>query len=256
MDTSRISLGVPGALDVGLIVQLAELVEATGFRTLWINDTADGDSLAGLCAAASSTTTLGLATGVIPVDRRSGAEIVAAAEGIDPARLVLGVGSGAAQNALARVSEAVQVIRSASTARVLVGALGPRMRRLAAIEADGVLLNWLTPQSAVEAMGDLRREGGPSKHGAVYVRTAVEASALPALQKEAAAYERYPSYAANFARIGATALECTIDGSDPSVLAARVGEYEAAVDEVVLRMIVAEPTLDDYSRFIRAVVAA
>lgn len=256
MQTSGLSLGVAGALGPDLIAEVAQLAEATGFRALWVNDTVNGDSLVGLKAAASSTTTLGLATGVIPVDRRSGAEIVAAAEGLDPARLTLGIGSGAASNALERVSDAVRVIREGSAAQVLVGALGPRMRRLAATQADGVLLNWLTPSSAVEAMGDLRRQGGPGKRGALYVRTAVEASALPALQKEAAAYDRYPSYAANFARIGASAIDTTIDGSDPAVLRSRVGQYLDAVDEVVLRMIVAEPSLEAHARFIRAIVAA
>lgn len=256
MDTSALSLGVPGALGPALIAEIAELAESTGFRALWVNDTANGDSLAGLHAAAASTTTLQLGTGVIPVDRRSGDEIVAAAEGLDPARLTLGIGSGSATDALARVSEAVRVIRAGTTAQVLVGALGPRMRRLAATQSDGVLLNWLTPESAVEAMADLRRDGGPTTRGVLYVRTAVEASAMPALEREVATYDRYPSYAANFARLGVRAIDTTIDGTDPSELAKRVGQYVAAVDEVVLRMIVPDASLDAHARFIRAVVAA
>ncbi|MFX7845487.1 hypothetical protein ABTK14_24820, partial [Acinetobacter baumannii] len=66
-------------------------------------------------------------------------------------RLTLGIGSGIAkEGALARVGDALDVLHAAGVPRVLVGALGPRMRRLAVERAEGVLLNWVPPTEAAE----------------------------------------------------------------------------------------------------------
>ncbi|MET0783994.1 MAG: LLM class flavin-dependent oxidoreductase, partial [Leifsonia flava] len=64
-----VSLGLAGVLDRAAIRELAVAAEAAGLHALWLNDTPDGEALAGLAAAAEVTDRLVLATGVIPFDR-------------------------------------------------------------------------------------------------------------------------------------------------------------------------------------------
>ncbi len=251
-----ISIGLHGATPHDLIRELAPRIEAAEFTTLWLNDTPQGDSLAGLAVAASVTSTLGLGTGVIPLDRRPATEIATALGNLPTERLSLGLGTGAAHKGLATMTDALAVLREHTRARLVVGGLGPKMRRLGAEHADGVLLNWLTPDTAAVAQAEFRADAaGRPVRGILYVRTTTDAAARSALELEAATYARYPAYAANFDRLGITALDATIDGASDAVLADRLGQYTAAVDELVVRSIVAEPTLEKYLQFIDAVVA-
>ncbi|MBC7590188.1 MAG: LLM class flavin-dependent oxidoreductase [Salinibacterium sp.] len=254
MDVSRVSIGLAGATDRRIIEALAPTIESLGFRGLWLNDTPDGDALAALAVASAVTTTLKLGTGVIPLDRRGPTEIIGALGGLPQGRLTLGVGSGAARHPLGLVKDGVRVLTERSEASIVVGALGPKMRRMAAETSDGVLFNWLTPTAAADAMSDLRRDAvGREVRGVLYIRTAMTADARGALRAEAERYGSYPAYAANFERIGASAIETTIDGTVPGSLAARVGEYEKHVDEVVLRAITAEQSLEAYLEFLERV---
>ena len=256
MDVSRVSIGLAGALDHAIVAQLAQVIESLGFRGLWLNDTPDGDALAGLTAAAEVTSALRLGTGVIPLDRRGASEIIDALGDLPQERLSLGIGSGAARHPLGLVTRGVQELTERSEASIIVGALGPKMRRMAAETAGGILFNWLTPAAAGDAMGDLRRDAdGRDVRGVLYVRTTMAADAREALRAEAERYDSFPAYAANFERIGASAIETTIDGSVPGALAARLDEYEQHVDEVVLRAITNEQTLDAYLEFIGDVAA-
>jgi alkanesulfonate monooxygenase SsuD/methylene tetrahydromethanopterin reductase-like flavin-dependent oxidoreductase (luciferase family) len=245
--TALVSIGVAGALGPEAIAKIAPTVEAAGFHALWVNDTPGGDSLAALAAAARTTATLTLATGVIPVDRRPAAEVVRAARHLPHDRLVLGIGSGHARNgALARVREAVAELREHSSAQVLVGALGPRMRQLAARGADGPLLSWLTPAAARAQAAEARLEGAHA-HVALYVRAAVDPGATARLDEETSRYAELPNYAANFARLGITAADTVLR---PNGFAAGIRDYRSAVDEVVLRAITPGDDVADYAAFI------
>lgn len=246
---AALSLGLAGALGPHLIAALAPAAQEAGFATLWVNDTPGGDAVAALAAAARVTDRIGLATGVVPLDRREPDALVSALRAADlPAdRLTVGIGSGSARtHPLALVERGIEALRSGVPgARVVVGALGPRMRRLATTAADGQLLNWLTPEAA-----SAQRE--PDARTILYVRTARDAAALPRLLAEADAYAGYPAYAANFARLGFTARDTVIGSVDD---AARVAAYRGAVDEVVLRAIVERDDPPHYLDFIRNVAA-
>lgn len=249
-----LSLGVAAAVGPDAGARIAAAAEAAGLHALWVNDTPGHDALAVLAAAAGATDRLTLATGVLPVDRRSPDEILdrVSTLGLPAERLVLGIGSGAgAQGALARVSDAAARLRAATTARVVVGALGPKMRRLGAEASDGVLLSWLTPDVAAR-QADEAHAVAAAAHAALYVRAAVDAAAVARLEDETARYASYPAYAANFARLGIDAGQTTIhpDGGHTSIAA-----YRAAVDEVVLRAITAADEVDEYLRFIDLVAA-
>ncbi|PZU40126.1 MAG: N5,N10-methylene tetrahydromethanopterin reductase [Microbacterium sp.] len=242
-----VSIGIAAAAGPEVAARIAPAAQDAGFRALWVNDTPGHDALEVLAAAATVTKHLVLATGVVPVDRRPPASILRTVRdlGLPEDRLVLGIGSGALRRgALESVDDAARALRSATVAEVYVGALGPRMRALAARAAHGALLSWLTPEAAREQTEPLAAAGSRS---ALYVRTAWDADANDRLDDEAHRYAAIPSYAAHFGRLGITALDTVIRGGDAAA-PRRVQRYRAAVDEVVLRAIVADDTPDAYLR--------
>lgn len=246
-----LSIGVPGALGPDAIATLAPAVEAAGFAALWVNDTPEGDSLVGLAAAASVTSSLRLATGVIPVDRRPARAILDAVERLDlPVdRLTLGIGSGAGvRGALDRVAAAVEELQRGTSSEVVVGALGPRMRRLGVERAGGVLLSWLPLAAAEEQAAEAHASRGRAR-AVLYTRTVVHDDARPALESEAAGYETFSTYAAHFARLGVCAIDTTLPrpGED---LRAGIDAYRAGVDELVLRAITPHGTARQLRDFV------
>ena len=251
--TGVLSVGLMGSTDRGVLRELAPRIEADGFHALWLNDGPGGDSLAGLAAVAEATSRLVLATGVLPFDRRPAAEVAGAVErlGLPQDRLVLGVGSGGAARPLALVTDGIGELRTRIAPLIVLGALGPRMRDLGARASDGLLLSWLTPAIAAKQAAQARRAaeeaGRPAPRIVLYARTAVDPAARGALEAEAAAYAGYPSYGANFARLGISAIETTIG---PDGIGDRIDEYLEVVDELVLRAITPEGGLDDLVRFI------
>ena len=259
--TTALSLGLAGSVPVEVVRAAALAAERAGFHALWLNDTPAGDALAGLAVAAQVTTTLRLATGVIPFDRRPAVEIAARVDALELPRdrLVLGVGSGAARRPLGLVAEGVAELRARLDVPIVLGALGPAMRRLGAERADGLLLSWLTPATASaardEAVADAAAAGGAAPRVVLYARAITEPGALGALEQEAARYAGYPSYAANFARVGHGALDATIRGVDQAALASGIDAYAGTVDELVLRAITVDDSADAVRRFVDAVAA-
>jgi len=252
---TEVSIGVPGSIGPEAVRVLAPRVEAAGFAGLWLNDGAAADPLLGLAAAAEVTTHLRLATGVVPVDRRPAPQLFADLQrsGVPEARLTLGIGSGQLrQGAVDAVASAVGWLREMTTAAIMVGALGPRMRRMGAERSDGLLLSWLPPEVAAAQAEEARRQGEPAQGEqpriALYARAIVDEAARPALEREAAQYASYPTYAANFARLGVAAIDTTLPRSGED-LAAGVAAYEA-VDELVLRAITPTGSLDDLLAFV------
>ena len=237
---NRISIGLHGSTDPETVARVAERAERAGFRGLWLNDVPRGDSLAGLASAAKATSTLRLGSGVIPLDRRPATEILAsiAKHELPAERLTVGIGSGGPKRALARVEESVQEIRHGTSAEVMVGALGPKMRALGARSADGVVLNWVTPVVIGEIVRELRDAAGTQGTRTVlYTRTILSFDARSALDTESATYASYPRYAAYFQRHGFAAVDATIDGTAAGALHDAAKLYLESVDELVLRAI-------------------
>jgi alkanesulfonate monooxygenase SsuD/methylene tetrahydromethanopterin reductase-like flavin-dependent oxidoreductase (luciferase family) len=250
--TGLLSLGLAGSVDHGLLRALGPRLEAAGFHALWLNDTASGDALAGLAVVAEVTSTLTLATGVLPFDRRPAHEIVASVEhhGLPMDRLVLGVGSGGGSR-VGAVARELAHLQGALDVTIVLGALGPQMRSLGARMAEGLLLSWLSPEAAATAVSDSRRAaeevGRTYPWTMLYARAAVDPGARAHLEAETAAYAGYPSYAANFARLGLAPADTTIGPDD---VGTRVDSYLDVVDELVLRAISRSGTLDEILRFV------
>lgn len=247
-------IGVAGALDRGVLSELAPHVERLGYRTFWVNDTPVGDGLEALARVAERTRQIGLAVGVIALDRRPPDEIARRIRelALPAERLTVGVGAGATRQGLALVREGVAGLRALldPSVTIVVGALGPRMCQLAGEEADGVLLNWLTPDWAMRSAAlvrDAAVEAGreaPKTMG--YVRVVLGDEALPRLAEEAGRYQRIPSYAKHFERMGTDALGTTAFGADAAALQRSLAPFDAAVDETVVRGITSADSLDAY----------
>lgn len=251
MNNAR-GFGVAGALDTSIVARLAREAEQAGYATFWANDTPNGDGLVALAAAMKATSTIGLGVGVIPVDRKPADAIAAQVVALElpQDRLTIGIGSGGLrQGALAAVRAAADELRERLSARVVVGALGPRMCELGGEAADGVLLNWLTPTYfptlARVTKDGARKSSRPQPWLGAYVRVALSGPAEARLAAEAARYERFPAYAAHFQRMGVRALETCVTG-EPADIDAGLNAFPPDADEVIVRAIAAEETLDAY----------
>lgn len=247
-----VSLGIAGALGPDTAAALAPRLEKAGFHALWINDTPNANALEVAAAAVHETETLRVATGVIPVDRRSPADIlddVARLE-IPEDRLTIGIGSGQTRKgALDLVTDALHGLRAGTTARLAVGALGPRMRTLAGTHADAVVLSWLTPEDAARQsreFHDLAPVGGT----ALYARANAHPDARRRLEDEADRYATYPAYERHFARLGSDARGTVLPQQAGGDIAQRIEEYTTAVDELVLRAITPNDALEEYLEFL------
>ncbi|WP_221584795.1 LLM class flavin-dependent oxidoreductase [Microbacterium sp. G2-8] len=250
MHPKRVSLGIAGGLGPEKAAALAPRLEEAGFHTLWVNETPGHNALDVAAAAARETDRLRVATGVIPVDRRPASELLDDIARLDlPAdRLTLGIGSGqASKGALAMIEQTLVDLREGTDAALAVGALGPKMRALAAAHADAVVLNWLTPDAAA----DQRREfEGSATDVVLYVRTNVDGSARGRLEEEADRYAGFPKYCANFERLGFAARDTVLPPPGDAEIAPRLDAYAAAVDEVVLRAITPGDHLEEFLRFL------
>lgn len=276
-----LSLVAPG-IPFSELAALAVRADRLGYRTLWTNESSAREAFVTLAAWAARTERAEPATGIVPVYVRSplGAAMAAATLADAAGRPVtLGVGSGHRVVArslfgthlpspLGAVEDYVTIVRGLLAGeqvthrgsafsvegarlgldgrhrvRVAVAALGPRMTELAARVAEGVLLNWCTPEELASVTERLRSEAGDRFRVAAYVRVAVAADparARRALADELSGYLRLPAYRAHLERQG-------LDPEDPP--AERLGmagtpeacrdlldEYRGSgIDELVVR---------------------
>jgi alkanesulfonate monooxygenase SsuD/methylene tetrahydromethanopterin reductase-like flavin-dependent oxidoreductase (luciferase family) len=151
--------------------------------------------------------------------------------------------------ALRRVREGVAALRSQVKTRLVVAALGPQMCRLAGEIADGVLLNWVTPEHA-RASAELVRAGAATARRQPptiysYVRVALGPAAAEKLADEGTRYAAIPAYAANFARMGVKPVDTAIAGQTPETIRDGLARWHGVVDEIVIRAITAEDTVAD-----------
>lgn len=259
METRRTTrgFGISSLVPHDIVRELAPAAEATGFSMLWVNDLLGSSGLASLGVAAEAAPSLDLGVGVLAVDRWDGRQVADAVEaaGIVPDRLTVGIGAGqltvGAHDAVRRAAAGLAEL---GARRVVVGSLGPRMTRLGGSDADGVLLNWVTP-AAAGTLDTIAREGasgrGAAAWTATYTRVASDATAGERLAAECAAYERYPAYGRHFRRFGVTAMDTSVIG-DRGEIVNWLGGFDGVVDHVVARAIAAEETLDGYLDVLRA----
>lgn len=214
---------------------LAREGESLGYRAVLLPEIAGRDTLAALTGLAHETSTLRLGSGIVAMGSRSPQLTAMAAETVHEAsagRAILGLGTGpATPGALERLRAVVLGLRAAFAGEaahvegvrlelglrgpgplpVWVAALGPRAVRLAGEVADGVLLNWCTPERVAEAATQARAAADAAGRDpgelvvAVYLRANLAGdrdAASAAMRAAAGEYASYPSYARQFERMG------------------------------------------------------
>jgi alkanesulfonate monooxygenase SsuD/methylene tetrahydromethanopterin reductase-like flavin-dependent oxidoreductase (luciferase family) len=259
MKNSKLGFGIVGALDLETVRAIAIRAEELGIHSLWVNDTPGGDSLARLEIAASVTSSIQLATGVISVERKPATQIIEeiGARGLPLDRIVIGIGSSAPPSPLQRIETHLQILKDALDVPIVVGSLGPKMRRLGAERSNGLLFNWLTPEHAASTAREMRLQaeaaGNAPVVAATYIRTALGPEALPRLKDEAAKYSSIPSYAANFSRLGITAMETAVHADDEAGIVSGIAAFDGAVDHAIVRAITPNDDLDHYLRLLDAI---
>jgi alkanesulfonate monooxygenase SsuD/methylene tetrahydromethanopterin reductase-like flavin-dependent oxidoreductase (luciferase family) len=235
----------------------AREAEALGYTSFWVNHPGSTDGLAALALAAAETRQIELGVGVIPLHTRGPESIVQGVrdQRLPLPRLLLGVGSPNPKS-LERVRSGVAALRAQLSTRVVVAALGPKMCRLAGEVADGVLLNWITPEYArrsaeeIRAGADVARRVPPKIFA--YVRLAIGPAGRARAADEADRYAGIPAYAANFARMGVKPIDTAIAVDRAVDVAPALAQWRGAVDEVVLRAVTPHDTLEETLELVRA----
>jgi alkanesulfonate monooxygenase SsuD/methylene tetrahydromethanopterin reductase-like flavin-dependent oxidoreductase (luciferase family) len=249
--------GVFGGVPAEVIRAIAPSAERLGYDAFWSNYPGTIDGLVTLAHAAAVTSRMKLGVGVIPLQTRGPASIAAGVieNGLPLDRLLLGIGSPN-PGALRRVREGVAELRSRLTTKIYVAALGPKMCRLAGEIADGVLLNWLTPEYARESADWIREAAAAAGRQppilATYVRVALGPPARERLAQEGGRYAAIPAYADHFARMGKSPLETSVAGDTSEEIQDELRRWEGAVDAVVVRGIVASETVAAHEDLLRA----
>src|SRR5438876_3533470 len=240
-----------------VVAAAAREAEGAGYTSFWVNHPGPFDGLGALATAARETRRIGLGIGVIPLHTRGPASIVEGARthALPLERLWLGVGSPNPRS-LERVRDGVTALRKELRTKLVVAALGPKMCRLAGELADGVLLNWLTPEHA-KASAALVREGAqaakrPAPRMFAYVRLAMGPGAAERVTKEGARYAAVPAYQANFDRMGVKPETTAIVADAPGDVARALARWNGVVDEVVLRALPADEGVESTLALLRA----
>ena len=239
MEAIRTALALRDPLPWRDLVEIVETAERTGYETVFLPEITGRETFSTLAGLAGVTSTLRLGTGVVPMTSRrveTTAMAAATVHELSAGRMVLGLGTGSVtRGALEGLRQAVVTLRAIfrgdtidlgdpkrgsfrlslgtgyAPLPIYVSALGPKAMRLAGEIADGVLLNWCTPErvrEAVRLIGEGARAAGrdpASLTVAVYVRACVgpdDGHALPALRAAAGAYASYPAYRRQFEAMG------------------------------------------------------
>ena len=232
-------------------VAIARETEARGYHAAWTGEASGYDAISLMAMIATHTERLHVGSAVLPVQTRTPVilgQSAATLNHLAPDRVVLGIGLSSKvivgdwhglsfAPSLQQIREAVQIIRAvasgervsfegkfykvknfrltvpppAKPVRVVLAALGPEMLELAGEIADGVVLNWIPPETVPSSIKHL--EAGAKKAGrtltdfeiASFIRTCVTddpAAAREALARDITGYTTVDAYASFFRNAG------------------------------------------------------
>jgi len=268
------------ALPAAEFVAVARETEARGYHMAWTGEASGYDAISLMTTIAGHTERLHVGSAVLPVQTRTPVvlgQTAATLNHLAPGRVVLGIGLSSRvivgdwhgltfAPAIQQIREAVQVIRMVASGervtfegkfyrvknfrltappparpvRVVLAALGPEMLELAGEIADGVVLNWIPPETVPVSIQHL--EGGARKAGrtladfeiASFIRTCVTddaAGACEALARDITGYATVDVYASFFRGAGFA------DEVDAVNAAWRAGDRAGAVKQVSRRFL-------------------
>ncbi|HEX3629698.1 MAG TPA: LLM class flavin-dependent oxidoreductase [Candidatus Dormibacteraeota bacterium] len=219
--------------ELRVVQRAAEL----GYASAWTNSGPDGAAFERCLRWYRET---GLPTGISAVPANGKPADFYATQArrlwdVTDGRFTLVVGSGTWTAAAARMREYLPELRRLlpKGLPLYAAALGPLMLAVAGELADGVSLNWCTPEQVAwsrERVHDAARAAGRAAPVIVeYIRTAVDPDPVIAQRTVAAAGARYlnfPAYRRHFERMGVAAdLEASADGDEAATrrVAIRIG---------------------------------
>lgn len=130
--------------------------------------------------------------------------------------------------------EEIEDLAFGSPFPVLLAALGPRMVELGATHADGLVLNWLTPEHAHTTVGAVHNaaKGKPRPRTVLYLRLMPSEAA----RHDAVNYDALDNYHRHFENQGLHTAEDIVQGTtlpleDAGAARARIAEYrESGLD--------------------------
>ncbi|MEY9963057.1 putative F420-dependent oxidoreductase [Streptacidiphilus sp. MAP12-16] len=218
--------------------RLVEALPDLGFTDLWSMETAGADAFTPLALASVWAPQLNLGTAIVPVHTRGPALLAMQAAALAeaaPGRFTLGVGASSPvivkdwnavphEQPFQRSRDIVRFLKAAFTGQVvdeqyetfavrrfrlervpaptppvLLAALRPGMLRLAAQEADGTILNWLSADDVTTVVREFESAGGTGKTVAarIFVCPTTDTAHARALGRRLiAGYLTVPAYAA------------------------------------------------------------
>jgi alkanesulfonate monooxygenase SsuD/methylene tetrahydromethanopterin reductase-like flavin-dependent oxidoreductase (luciferase family) len=234
--------GVAAGLDPAVGRPLAERCAELGYESIWSNDHPGAKGLETLAEFGAAAPEIELGVAVIALDRTPPEEIAADVErlGLDPARLWLGVGAGFSKKPLTRMREVLPELRERLPGvRLVLAAMGPKMCALAGGSYDGAFFNWMTPEFAARARGQVEAGAREAEREAPpvfgYVRTAVGPDAAQRLAKEESFYrDLHDGYRNHFDRLGEPEGTVGVAVADRDAAQKSIAAY-TALDTAVIR---------------------
>ena len=191
-----LNLGLP----VAGFVDVARRAEQLGYDRVWAAEAGNNDAFGLLTACATATSTIGLATGVVPIQTRTPslmAQSAATLHDVSEGRFTLGIGVSSPtivqrwngvpyDRPLPRIREYAQVVRALMAGEkltrdsalypvdgyrllmhvrqpapeLMLGALNPGMLTAAGELSDGALLNWIGAHAVPEALAHVAKGAG------------------------------------------------------------------------------------------------
>jgi probable F420-dependent oxidoreductase len=236
--------------DAATAAATAAELEELGYSTLWMAGS-QGNNLPQIGNVVRGTSRIGVASGILSVDRVPAAEVTAAYSDLEethPGRFLVGLGGAHGAKPLATLNAYLDEVEPVvPRSRLVLSALGPRMLELVRDRASGAYPYLVTPDYVASAR-EIVGEGVQ-----LAVRVDVIAEPDPARAREIAReggmgfLTGLPAYAANLRRMGfgeddiAGLSDRLVDGviarGDLDTIVRRIGEYRAAgADQVVVSL--------------------
>jgi alkanesulfonate monooxygenase SsuD/methylene tetrahydromethanopterin reductase-like flavin-dependent oxidoreductase (luciferase family) len=252
-----LGLGVDAGLAPPVARELAARCAELGYGSLWVNDEPRASGLETLAHYAAGAPHLDLGVGVLPLDQHPPGKIATevARLDLDPAKLWIGLGSGRLRPQRVPLRDAVAELRDLlPAARIMVGAMRPNLCRLGGELADGVLLNWMLPAHAAQAVGWVAEgaaaAGRVAPTTALYVRVAVAHGAADRLRDEEGRYRRMA--AAHFESMNAPLGTVGVSGAARPEVVEGLAPYRSVVNLPIVRVLAG----DDLASLVEVAEAA
>jgi probable F420-dependent oxidoreductase len=250
--------------DAAVVADEAQRIESLGFSTLWRSG-----NLPMLDAAVRATTSIPVATGIIPVDSVPAADVVTTYNALrrdHPGRFIVGLGGAHGARPLDTLNGYLDALDDAgltADSRILA-ALGPNMLAVARGRAGGAYPFLVTPSYVRDARAAL----GADKTLAVLLMVMPTTDRDVARQAASSTLDfltKVGGYRRNLLRQGFSESDIDdvsdrlLDGittwGDLDAIASRVAEYRTAgADQVVLRTLGADDEQAWQARFAEALI--